>query len=102
MNLTILPKSKDEWIALAVFPFKVWVLVALPFFTFFSAYVSAEHVRYGTTALGEAVISGYMLSILALLAGAVIQSIFCERGAATRTSLYAVASIVLVFTFYRF
>src|SRR5262249_26367642 len=100
--MTILPKTRDEWIALPLFPFKAWILTALPFYSAFSSYTTAEHVRYGTGSLGEVVIGGYMLSVPVLLIGALIQSIVCRRGAATRTVLYAVASMILIFTVYRF
>jgi len=100
--MSVLPKTRDQWIALPLFPFKAWVLVAFPFYLFVRSYAAAQHVRYGTGALGEAVNSGYMLSVVVLLMGAFIQSIVCTRGAATRTALYAVASIILVFSVYRF
>jgi hypothetical protein len=100
--LRLLPQTRDEWIALPLFPFKAWVVVAFPFYVAFSSYASAQHVRYGVGVLGEVMIGGYMLSILALLFGALIQSIISKRGAATRTVLYALASIILVFSIYRF
>ncbi len=100
--MSVLPKSRDEWIALPLFPFKAWVLAAFPFYLLVHSYAVAQHVPYGTGALGETVIGGYMLSVIVLLLGAVIQSIVCPRGAAMRTVLYAVASIILVFTVYRF
>ena len=100
--MSVLPKTRDEWIAIPLFPFKAWVLSAFPFYLLVHSYAVAQHVRYGTGALGEAVIGGYMLSVVVLLIGALIQSIICRRGAATRTLLYVVASIILVFRVYRF
>jgi len=97
-----LPKTLDEWLALALFPFKVWVLVALPFDAIFGAYVSAHHVRYGRTALGMGVMKGYMISVAILLMGALIQSVVCKRGTATRTLLYAVWGAILFFAAYTF
>jgi hypothetical protein len=97
--MSIFPKTRDEWIALPLFPFKAWVVVAFPFYLAVHEYAAAQHVRYGTGGLGEAVIGGYMFSIIVLLLGALIQSIICSRGAATRTVLYAVASIILVLLF---
>jgi hypothetical protein len=35
--MSVLPKTTDEWIALPYFPFKVWVLVAFPFYLFVQA-----------------------------------------------------------------
>jgi hypothetical protein len=100
--LRVLPHARDEWIALPLFPFKAWVLIAFPFYLYFRSYAAAQHVRYGTGALVEAMIQGYMLSIPVLLLGALIQSIICKRGAAIRTALYALASIFLLFSIYRF
>ena len=87
--MNILPKTRDEWIA-------------FPFYLLVHSEAVAQHVRYGTGALGMAVITGYMLSVVVLLIGALIQSIICRRGAATRTLLYVVAAIILVFSVYQF
>jgi hypothetical protein len=100
--MSIFPKTRDDWIALPLFPFKAWVVVAFPFYLFFRDYAASQHVRYGTGYLGETVFSGYMLSVVILLLGALVQSLICRRGMAMRTVLYAVASIILVFSVYRF
>jgi hypothetical protein len=100
--MSVLPKTRDEWIALPLFPFKVWVLVAFPFYLFVHSYAVAQHVRFGVGTLGMPVISGYLLSVIVLLFGALIQSIVCSRGTATRTVLYAVGGIILVFGVNRF
>jgi hypothetical protein len=98
-----LPKSRDEWVALPLFPFKAWVVTAWPFYLVFHAFSASQFsTRYNTGVLGEAVIGGYFLSVAVLLIGALIQSIVCGRGAAKRTLLYAIASIILVFSVYRF
>jgi hypothetical protein len=62
----------------------------------------ASYVAGGTRTLGQLVIGGYMLSVVALLIGALVQSIVCARGAAMRTVMYVVASVILVFCVYRF
>jgi hypothetical protein len=100
--MSILPKTRDEWIALPLFPFKAWVVIAFPLYLCFHSYAVAEHVRYGTGAMGVAVIAGYMWSVVVLLLGALIQSIVCKCGAATRTVIYAIASIGLLFVVFRF
>ena len=100
--MRILPNSRDEWIALPLFPFKAWVLVAYLVYLFVRSYAVVHHVRYGTETLGMLVISGYMVSVIVLLFGALIQSIFCSRGEATRTLLYAVAGSILILSVYRF
>jgi hypothetical protein len=40
--------------------------------------------------------------VAVLLLGALVQGIFSSRGVATRTALYAVGSIILLFSVYRF
>jgi len=100
--MTFLPKTRDKWIALPLVPFKVWAVVAIPFYLLFHAYSVSQHVRYGTGELAEVVLCGYIFSVIVLLFGALVQSIICTRGEATRTIMYAVAGIILVFTFYRF
>jgi hypothetical protein len=100
--MRIFPKSRDEWVALPLFPFKVWVVTAFPFYLLMQSLATAQHVRYGTGVFGERVIFGYMVSVLVLLLGALFQSIICERGAATRSAFYAVGSIILVVCVYRF
>ena len=100
--MSIFPKTRDEWIALPLFPFKVWVLTAFPSYLFMRSLAISQHVRYGTGAFGEKVISGYMLSVIVLLIGALIQSVICKRGAAIGTALYAAGSVLLVLNVYRF
>jgi hypothetical protein len=100
--MSMFPKTRDEWVALPLFPFKVWVLTAFPFYLFMRSWASAQHVRYGTGVFGENVIFGYMVSVVVLLLGAFIQGFVCNRGAALASVLYAVASIVLIFSVYHF
>ncbi len=100
--MSILPKTRDGWIALPLFPFKAWVLLAFPLYLLWGAYARARQVRYATGALGDTVLGGYLLSVAVLLLGALVQSIFCSRGEATRTTVYAVGGIILVFSVYRF
>lgn len=101
-SLKTLPPSQDEWVALRLFPFKAWVLISFPFYLFFSSYSEIHRVQHAATELGEFVIGGYMLSILVLLFGALVQSIVWRRGAAARTILYVVGSICLVRMVYNF
>ena|ERR1035441_8491517 len=99
--MSILPKTRDEWVGLLLFPFKAWVLIGYPLYFMFRSYV-AQHGMDGTRTLGQLVIGCYMLSVVALLIGALVQSIVCARGAATRTVMYVVGSVILVFCVYRF
>ena len=90
--MSILPKTRDEWIAVPLSPFKAWVLLAYPLYFIFREFVALRV----TGGLGFLVTNGYVLSIAALLVGALIQSIVCSRGAATRTIVYVLIGIFIL------
>lgn len=90
--MSILPKTRDEWIAVPLLPFKAWVLLGYPVYFIFREFV-APRVAGGMAFL---VINVYVLSVGALLVGALIQSIVCSRGAATRTILYVLIGIFIL------
>ncbi len=93
----VFPKTSSEWLALPLFPFKAWVVTALPVYLLFGIYSASQvPTSYNTGVVASAVVAGYVLSAAALLLGALVQSIFCERGTATRTAAYAAAGIILV------
>jgi hypothetical protein len=93
--MSILPKTRDEWVAAPLFPFKAWMLAGYPVYFIFRSYV-ARHVLDGTRGFWQLVVAGYELSVVALLIGALIQSIVCSRGAATRTILYVLVGIFIL------
>ena len=90
--MSIFPKTRDEWIAAPLLPFKAWVLIAYPLYFILRSFV-AHRVAGG---MGFWVINGYVLSVSVLLIGALIQSIVCSRGAATRTILYVLVGIFIL------
>jgi hypothetical protein len=98
--MSVLPNTRDEWIALPLFPFKAWVLVAIPFYLLVRSYALAQQVRYGTGELALIVMGGYMLSVAVLLMGAFIQSIVSTRGTAARTVIFAVVGILFFLSTY--
>ena len=89
--MTALPKTKDDWIALVLFPFKAYVIMGLPFLLVsracWHAMVPAARY-YRATEATLAVSEGYALSLLVLLVGALLQSVICRRGCATQTLVY--------------
>jgi hypothetical protein len=93
------PKTKDEWIALPLFPFKAWVVIAFPFYFFVGGYALGQYGRYGTGEFGMMAMPGYMVSVPVLSLGALIQCNFSERGEAAKTALYALAGITLFLSF---
>jgi hypothetical protein len=90
--MNIFPKTRDEWIAAPLFLFKAWVLLAYPLFFILRSFVA--HRAAG--GMGFWVINGYVLSVGVLLMGALVQSIVCSRGAATRTILYVLGGIFIL------
>ncbi len=90
--MSILPKTRDEWIAAPLLPFKAWVLLGYPLYFIFRSLV-AQRLAEGT---GFWVINGYVLSVGVLLIGALIQSIVCSRGAATRSILYVLVGVFIL------
>jgi hypothetical protein len=94
--MNILPKTRDEWIGLPLFPFKAWVAIAFLFYLFARALVFGQYARHGTGEFSQIVMLGYMVSVPVLLFGALIQSLICDHGAATRTALYAISGIIVL------
>jgi len=100
--MNIFPKTRDQWIALPLFPFKAWVVIGFPFYFFVGGFAFGPYGRHSTGEFGMMVMFGYMISVPVLLFGALIQRIIGNRREALRTVLYAVAGITLGLIFYRF
>ncbi len=90
--MNIFPKTRDDWIAAPLLPFKAWVLLAYPLYFILASFVA----RRAAMGMGFWVTQGYVLSVGALTIGALIQSIICSRGTATRTILYVLLGIVVL------
>jgi len=90
--MSIFPKTRDDWIAAPLLPFKAWVLLGYALFFILRPFVT-HRVAWG---MGFWVTNGYVLSVGVLLIGALVQSIVCSRGAATRTILYVLGAIIIL------
>jgi hypothetical protein len=90
--MSIFPKTREEWIAAPLFPFKAWMLLGYPLYFIWRSCLGLR----GIMGIWQLVIDGYVLAIGALLLGALIQSIVCSRGAATRTILYVLGGIIIL------
>jgi Putative addiction module component len=90
--MSILPKTRDEWIAAPLLLFKAWVLLGYVLYFIFRSLVTPR-VAGG---MGFWVINGYVLSVGVLLIGALVQSIVCSRGAAMRTIWYVLGGILIL------
>jgi hypothetical protein len=89
-TLRAFPGTADEWGALFLFPFKLYVLMALPFLWLS---VSVRHLiepRFAYVRFAEAtyaVSEGYVLCLAILLVGALVQALFSHRGRSSQTLL---------------
>jgi hypothetical protein len=95
--MRILPRSKDELVRLILFPFKAYVVLAIPFYILFSIFFPRPYT--GTGAGGEtlmAIIGFYSLCAPVLLAGSVIQFFICKRAYATKTLFFLIPPILII------
>jgi hypothetical protein len=81
------PNSKDGWIALALFPFKVYIVMAIPFL---EACVSCKAMfqpgYYGYPHEARLdVCLGYFLCLAVLVFGTILQAIVCRGWSWIRT-----------------
>jgi hypothetical protein len=84
--MRIIPTTRDEWVALALFPFKAYVVMGLPVLAFMRAWFGRKvpsYVRFPEAT--HAVSEGYFLCVAIFLLGAAVQAIICRRGSATVT-----------------
>jgi hypothetical protein len=88
--MQIAPHTKDEWIAFALFPFKVFTVA---FLLILGCAPRSEFL--------PAVAFAFVLCLPVLLLGALIQGIFCERGSASRTLIFVCLILVLMFGDFR-
>ena len=88
--MRIVPKTLDDWIGLTILPFKTFVILGFMLFVLLLIFDrSLLFPRHGVGAyMGYALGFGYLICVPCLLLGALIQSLFCERGAATSTLVF--------------
>ncbi len=95
-SLKPFPETKDDWIALVLLPFKTCIVVTFPMIWVFGKIISYFHLYGRTFWLSyELIIQCYLISLLALLVGALLQSIFCRAGRATTTLGFFLLGFVL-------
>ena len=105
-SLKLIPATVDQWITFCVLPFKTCIVATFPMIwifekilahtSFFRPYRRVFGLSY------DLIFKCYLISLLALLLGALLQAIFCEAGRATITLRFfllgSVILFVLVFT----
>ena len=97
--MSILPKTKDRWVAFMLLPFKAWVLVGLPFALLFRYCYPSLASSFVMRELYHWIAVGYVLSIAALFLGAIIQGFFMRWAEAVTTALYAIMGMLWVWAF---
>ena len=90
VTLRIFPNDSDAWVALPLFPFKLYVFMAAPFlwlarwiYGFFFPQFAYLRFPEATHAISQ----GYVLSLGILLIGALTQSLCSRRDRSTQTVL---------------
>lgn len=89
-SMRVLPKTKDEWIALVVFPFKAYVAVVLPSYYIFRIFCPQPFLGTNVTdGTSDILLQYFLLCAPVLLIGAAIQLFVSGRRAAGRTLAFA-------------
>jgi len=100
-SLKVFPDAPDAWAALALFPFKVYVLMAMPFLWLSYSLVGWLDPRVAYTFVPEAAIAvsgSYVLCLIILLFGALAQALCGHRDRPTRTLVVVIVGFVLLRT----
>jgi hypothetical protein len=88
--MQILPRTKDEWTALALFPFKAYVVMAFPLLSLFGAWsasVIGTKANRGDTTLAISALC--LVCIAGLLLGALIQRVVGFKRAALQSLVFS-------------
>jgi hypothetical protein len=98
--MRVIPSTKKEWAGLAttaLFPFKVYVVVVVPFYYVFRVFCPEPSRPTGATdGTGFALLNGFMLCGPALVVGAIVQCSILEGRAALRTLAFAALPVLLL------
>ena len=97
VSLKPMPTTVDEWLTCCVLPFKTCIVATLPMIWVFQKFTA--HFRpYGRFQPSyELIFQCYLISLLALLFGALLQAVFCRAGRATTTLRFFLLGFVLIF-----
>jgi hypothetical protein len=100
-SLKRIPATIDEWITLCILPFKTCVVTTFPLIWIFekilahTTYYQPYRRSFGLSY--QLLFECYLISLLALLFGAVIQGLFCKPGRVTTTLRFFLVGLVLLF-----
>lgn len=91
------PSTGDEWVKLSLFPFKLYVLMAVPFLWLsglVAGLVEPGFADLDRTQVTFAISAGYLLCLAVLLFGALVQALFSRRGRSSQTVFVFVVGVV--------
>ncbi|HEY4415035.1 MAG TPA: hypothetical protein VGO57_05020 [Verrucomicrobiae bacterium] len=100
-SLQTAPTTADEWITFGVLPFKTCVVITFPLIWLFNTIIShSSNFPYYSRAGGlsyQFLYECYFISLLGLLIGALLQSLFCPAGRVTVTLRFFLLGLILLF-----
>ena len=96
--MKLFPSSKDEQVALLLFPFKAYLVVFYPFYRIFRIFCPQPFLgtMVGDGTFGELTTIG-CFCVIALFIGGILQLIFSGWGYALSSLAFAVVPVVVVF-----
>jgi len=105
--MRLFPSTKNEWIALALFPFKAYMVIVLPFYFLFNIFYPLPLTVYlgnNTTVwnqTAEAFLRIFVLCGPLLILGFIIQLFVRDKKYAIRTLMFAIVPFI-IFCFFLF
>jgi peptidoglycan/LPS O-acetylase OafA/YrhL len=95
--MKLLPRTRDDWAAVVLLPFKVYAVAAFPLFAILRSFASVRiDGRSSDMHVFMGVYTGYLLCIPILLGGAAAQASGCRRRAAAGTLAFAGCAILFL------
>jgi hypothetical protein len=88
--MKIIPSSRHQWLNLVLFPFKAYVVLAIPFYFIFRSFCSR-----GTAATFDDMAVMFAFCLMALLIGSVIQLVVSGWEYAMSSFIFVVVPVLL-------
>jgi len=98
--LKVFPDTGDAWGALLLFPFKVYVVMAMPFLWLARLAIRLIDPQFAYLRFPEAtyaISQVYVLCLAVLLVGALVQGLFSRRGRSSSTVLVFLLGVVFFY-----
>ena len=82
--MRLFPNNREEWLAVALFPFKVYIVLSIPFAFFFRASINE-------------IFSDFILCLPPLMLGAIVQLFVSDRWTSLRTFAFVAVPLFFIF-----